>query len=105
MRCADARHFLLMQGPERSRILDVVYLDPMFREEKSARSRKEMQHLQALLPPEDETQSAELLFLAQQIAGKRVVVKRPLHAPELAEDPAPSHTLKGKSVRFDVYLT
>lgn len=105
LRCADARHFLLMHGSERSRILDVVYLDPMFREAKSARSRKEMQHLQALLPPEVETESAELLFLAQQIAGKRVVVKRPLHAPELAKVPAPSHTLKGKSVRFDVYVT
>ena len=105
LRRADARHFLLMQGPERSRILDVVYLDPMFREEKSARSRKEMQHLQELLPEESTGATEELFRLALVVAGKRVVVKRPLHAPELAGNPPPSHTLKGKSVRFDVYMT
>jgi 16S rRNA (guanine1516-N2)-methyltransferase len=103
LRCADARHFLRMLG-ERSGILDVVYLDPMFREEKSARSRKEMQHLQNLLPEQTAAETEELFRLALGVAAKRVVVKRPLHAPELAENPPPSHTLKGKSVRFDVYL-
>jgi 16S rRNA (guanine1516-N2)-methyltransferase len=105
VRCADARHFLRMQGGERSKILDVIYLDPMFREKKRARSRKEMQHLQELLPEQNPAELDELFRLALGVAGKRVVVKRPLHAPELAENPPPSHTLKGKSVRFDVYLT
>ncbi|MCC6151918.1 MAG: class I SAM-dependent methyltransferase [Planctomycetes bacterium] len=104
LRCADARHFLRMSD-ERSNILDVVYLDPMFRVKKSALSRKEMQHLQELLPAQSEIDLHELFALALRTAGKRVVVKRPLHAPELSENPAPSHTLKGKSVRFDVYLT
>lgn len=101
--CADARHFLRMMD-ERSTILDVVYLDPMFRQNKSARSRKEMQFLSDLLPEQSRQDLQELFELALRVAGRRVVVKRPLHAPELAENPAPSHALKGTSVRFDVYL-
>ena len=103
--CADSRHFLRMHAGERSSILDVIYLDPMFPEAgKRARSRKEMQHLQAILPPQPALELQELFQLAMGVAARRVVVKRPLHAPEIAENPPPSHCLKGKSVRFDVYI-
>lgn len=78
---------------------DVVYLDPMFPERrKSALVKKEMQYFQALLGDDD----AEALFeAAKNCATKRVVVKRPNHAPELAK---PNHTIPGKTVRFDVYV-
>lgn len=103
--CADARNFLRLSAGERSKILDVIYLDPMFpQNQKAARSRKEMQHLQALLPPPDPVELAELMQLALSVAARRVVVKRPLHAPAIVENPAPSHSHRGKSVRFDVYL-
>ncbi|MFQ5693538.1 MAG: class I SAM-dependent methyltransferase, partial [Nitrospinota bacterium] len=36
-------------------------------------------------------------------AAGRVVVKRPLHAPPLAA--GPDWVLRGRSTRFDVYLT
>ena len=45
---------------------------------------------------------AGLLALARARARRRVVVKRPLHAPTLAPDT--SLVFKGRAVRFDVYL-
>jgi 16S rRNA (guanine1516-N2)-methyltransferase len=91
----DAREIMETQQ------FEVVYLDPMFPERrKSAQVKKEMQYMQALLGKED---GAELFEPALQCATRRVVVKRPIHAPRIAETPAPTHVLKGKSVRFDVY--
>jgi len=79
---------------------DVVYLDPMFPpRQKSAQVKKEMVLLQALLGDEA---SAELLPRMLRLARKRVVVKRPRHAPWL-EERKPSFTLEGRSSRFDVY--
>jgi len=46
--------------------------------------------------------ASELLPLALERTRYRVVVKRPAHAPFLAES-KPSYSLKGKSTRFDVY--
>lgn len=78
---------------------EVVYLDPMFPERrKSAKVKKEMQYMQALLSHED---GSELLQPALQCATRRVVVKRPAHAPLLKANP--THQYKGKTVRFDVY--
>lgn len=81
---------------------DVVYLDPMFPDRrKSAKVKKEMQYMQELLGQDD---GSELLAPALQAATRRVVVKRPVHAPQLHSVAQPSHVHKGKSVRFDVYL-
>lgn len=44
-----------------------------------------------------------LLNLAIQLAGKRVVVKRPDYAPWL-DDRKPSMTIETKKNRFDVYV-
>ncbi len=81
---------------------DVVYLDPMFPpREKSARVKKEMQLFHQLLG--HDPGADELLTPALELAGKRVVVKRPPAAPPL-EGPEPTVQLKGKSQRFDVYV-
>jgi 16S rRNA (guanine1516-N2)-methyltransferase len=40
---------------------------------------------------------------AWQQPASRIVVKRPVRAPALGTQ-APSHSLTGKSVRFDVYV-
>lgn len=81
--------------------VDVVYLDPMFpRRQKSARVKKEMLIFQTLL--QDTEPGPELLVAALDRARYRVVVKRPLKAPPLNER-APSFSLKGKAIRFDVY--
>ncbi|MCC7507981.1 MAG: class I SAM-dependent methyltransferase [Planctomycetes bacterium] len=82
---------------------DVVYLDPMFPDRrKSAKVKKEMQYMQDLLGHED---GNDLLEPALQAATRRVVVKRPVHAPPLPSAAKPTHVHKGKSVRFDVYMS
>ena len=82
--------------------LEVIYLDPMFpHSSKSRLVKKEMQWLQQLCGADAD--SPELLDIALQKATKRVVVKRPRKAPAL-EGPTPSHTIDGKTIRYDVYM-
>lgn len=79
--------------------VDVVYLDPMFPERtKSAAVKKKFQLLHLLEHPC--ANQEELLSAALAAAPRKVVVKRPIKGPHLA-GVAPSHTLKGKAVRFD----
>lgn len=81
---------------------NIIYLDPMFPEKNnSALVKKEMQILQELIGSDSD--SDQLLNLALAKATNRVVVKRPKGAAYLAEK-KPSYEIKGKSVRYDVYL-
>ncbi|MFZ4076380.1 MAG: class I SAM-dependent methyltransferase [Legionellaceae bacterium] len=80
---------------------DVVYIDPMHPiRQKSALVKKDMQLLQHLVKPDEDT--ADLIQLAITRTQKRVVVKWPQH-----EKPSypPDFSLPGKTVRFDVYLS
>lgn len=82
--------------------VNVVYLDPMFPERrKSARVKKELQMLQMLMT--DAPYGEKLMGAALKTAEKRVVVKRPRRAAFFANQP-PSHSLTGKTIRFDVYI-
>lgn len=87
------------------RTCDVIYLDPMFPQRgKSAAVKKEMALFQRLLDGSGAVDDSDRLLqwaLQQDVA--RVVVKRPLKAPHLA-DHRPSHSVSGKAVRFDVYV-
>ncbi len=93
---------------------DFVYLDPMYAApaasgqqtlpKRSAAPRKEMVVLQELsdrLMPVG-SDAAGLLESALAVAGKKVIVKRPLHAPSLA-NAKPSARLAGRAARFDIY--
>ena len=99
---ADARA-VLAALPDAERP-DVVLLDPMFPERrKSARAKGEMQLLQLLLgatPEED----APLLAAALAEARRRVVVKRPAHAPPIAGARSPDLAVAGRAARYDVYV-
>ena len=82
-------------------IPDIIYLDPMYpKKKKSSLQRKEMLLLRELVG--EDKDSHELFQLAKTRAKDRVVVKRPLPAPAVAEDV--SYTVKANTVRFDVYL-
>ena len=84
---------------------DVVYLDPMYPDEgrvKSALPKKTMQIFRRLLDGDEDAN--ELWEAAMQAARKRVVVKRPMHAPSLGSH-KPNHSFEGKTARFDLYLT
>lgn len=81
---------------------DVIYLDPMFPErQKSAAVKKDLQVLQMLLTDAPVQDEADLLAQAL-IYAKRVVVKRPRHAPRLGNLPC-SGSIEGNSTRFDLY--
>lgn len=78
-----------------------IYLDPMFppKRKKSAALRKERSLLHKL--GIDESGGSDLLAIARQCATDRVVVKRPIDAPPLADGVIAAYA--GKLVRFDVY--
>jgi 16S rRNA (guanine1516-N2)-methyltransferase len=96
----DARQLApdILQG------VDVIYLDPMFPErDKSAAVKKEMALFQRLLHDGGTIEDAgDLLVWAVDQDVARVVVKRPPRAPLLAGR-EPSHQLRSKAVRYDVY--
>ena len=80
----------------------VIYLDPMFPERnKAAAVKKEAAMLQHLADQADDSESLWQWAWDQPV--ERIVVKRPLRAPILGHI-RPAHTLKGKSVRFDVFI-
>ncbi|HET8985796.1 MAG TPA: class I SAM-dependent methyltransferase [Trueperaceae bacterium] len=96
---ADAREVLptLQAG--------VVLLDPMFPASAStAAPKKGMNLFRELLPGAAafEEEHAQLLMAARRSATRRVVVKRALRSPHLA-GVAPSGSLSGRTVRFDLY--
>lgn len=80
---------------------DVVYLDPMFPPTRKAAERKPMRVLRRLVG--DDCDADQLLQVALKVARKRVVIKRPLHGPFLADRPTTVH--KGNATRYDVYMT
>lgn len=98
---ADAREYLAKLADKDKP--DVIYIDPMFdKPKKTAKSPKNMQLLQELLG-EPSVQELEQLFDAAMIAAKeRVVVKQPLKGRALKS--TPSHSFKGQSIRYDVYI-
>ncbi|PZW83684.1 16S rRNA (guanine1516-N2)-methyltransferase [Pseudomonas sp. 2848] len=79
----------------------VIYLDPMFpHRDKSALVKKEMRVFRPLVG--DDLDAPALLEAALALATHRVVVKRPRKAP-IIEGGKPSHSLEGKSSRYDIY--
>ena len=79
---------------------DVVYLDPMFpARRKSAAVKKKFQLLHRLERPCQDQEA--LLQAALAARPRKVIVKRPLKGPCLA-DVKPSYSLKGKAIRYDV---
>ena len=93
---ADSRE-LLLRGMD----YDVIFLDPMFpARRKKALPGKRMQYLGELLA-EAAVFDPEIIPLAQQSARSRVVLKRRPKDPAILQ---PDWSLKGKTVRYDVYL-
>lgn len=81
---------------------EVIYLDPMFpARTKSAAVKKKFQLLHQLEHPcENEI---ELFEAAQMLRPHKIVVKRMLKGPYLANK-KPSYSIKGKAIRYDCYV-
>jgi len=105
LRREDARALLAALAAPGEPRPDVILLDPMFPERGSALAKKEAQLLQALLGEgADPAEDAELFAAAVAAHPRRIVVKRPRHAPPIVPAPEPAHRFEGKSVRYDLYL-
>lgn len=82
--------------------VDCIYLDPMFTKENGkSLVKKEMQIFHNLAFYGD---NEKLFKIAIQKANNRVIVKRMLDSPLLI-NMQPSYQIKGKTVRYDIYLT
>lgn len=96
----DAADTLIRADPADE--FDVVLIDPMFpgAQKRKTAERKPLRVLRWLAG--DDADADKLWDLARCAASRRVVVKRPRHAPPLAgQKPAAAHA--GKGFRFDVY--
>jgi 16S rRNA (guanine1516-N2)-methyltransferase len=92
----DARELLPGMTP------DVVLIDPMHpAREKSALVKQEMRLLREMVG--DDGDAAQLLVVALGVARRRVVLKWPLRAEPMA-GARPSHSILGKSTRYDVFM-
>lgn len=81
--------------------VDVIYLDPMFPErQKSSLINKKLQLIQKMEAPCSEED--ELFDAAIKASPSKIIVKRPLKAPYLA-DRKPNYSLEGKAIRYDCY--
>ena len=95
---------LILQEMSEEARPDVIFYDPMFPEkQKSARSGKESELLKILCSITTPDNERDLLLLALGRCRKRVVVKRPIKAPEILSKP--QIVYEGRSVRYDVYLS
>lgn len=97
--CADSKFFLrnLEKKPT------TIYLDPMYpARQKSALVKKEMRIFRQFLAENDTGE--ELLEVSLNVAQKRVVVKRPMDAPFLANK-KPNAQIMSENTRFDLYFT
>jgi 16S rRNA (guanine1516-N2)-methyltransferase len=93
-----------LQGLSGADSPDCIYYDPMFESEgRKSLPGKESQFLAELVAPSSPEREADILQLALGRCRNRVVVKRSLQAPFIG-DFKPHHSIKGKSVRYDVYL-
>jgi 16S rRNA (guanine1516-N2)-methyltransferase len=94
----DATQWLLQ-----NKGVGVVYLDPMFppKRKKSALPPGHIQLLQSLVGDVNNEATENLFKAALNAATRRVVVKRPNHAPLMGSNPAAIH--EGKLVRYEVY--
>lgn len=93
----DAKALLPELAPE------VVLVDPMHPPRgNTALVKKEMRLLRAIVGSDPD--AADLMRVALAVASKRVVLKYPLRAEGMAGLAAPSHQIRGKTTRYDVYM-
>ena len=104
---ANSLEFLLQ---EHENFPDIIYLDPMFRDKKSAKSKKAMQIIELLTSAAEisedieDAENKKLFHMATLYAKYKVIVKRDNKGSVLVDFPKPDYVKMGKTVRYDVYL-
>ncbi len=93
----DAKALLPELAPE------VVLVDPMHPPRgNTALVKKEMRLLRAIVGSDPD--AADLMRVALTVASKRVVLKYPIRAEGMVGLAPPSHQIRGKTTRYDVYM-
>ena len=93
----DSKDILPTLNPE------IILVDPMHPPRgKASLVKTEMRQLREIVGTDDD--SAELMRVALACAQKRVVLKWPLRADSMEGIRGPSHQIKGKSTRYDVFM-
>lgn len=81
---------------------DVIYVDPMFpKSNKSRLVKKDMQIFREIVG--NDLDSSKILDSALKSNTKRVVVKR-MNKSNFLDNKKPNFSIKGTSIRFDVYI-
>ena len=82
---------------------EVVLVDPMHPlRGKTALVKKEMRLLRAIVGSDSD--AGDLMREALAAASKRVVLKYPLRASGMAKLVPPTHQIRGKTTRYDVFM-
>lgn len=93
----DAKSLLPELKPE------IILIDPMHPPRKnSALVKKQMRLIRDIVGTDED--SVELMKVALESATKRVVLKWPQKADFMPDIRRPSHQIKGKSTRYDVFM-
>ena len=83
---------------------EVVLVDPMHPPRgNSALVKQEMRLLRDIVGTDAD--ALDLMQVALKTTSKRVVLKWPLRAAPLADLAPPSHQIRGKTTRYDVFMT
>ncbi len=83
---------------------DVIYLDLMFSSsDKKSKSKKNMEIFKKLNINNLEQDPEEVLEQYLSFDSKRLIFKRPLKSP-LIKVRSYSHSIKGKAIRYDIYV-
>ncbi len=83
---------------------EVVLVDPMHPPRgSSALVKQEMRLLRAVVGTDPD--ALDLMRVALAAASKRVVLKWPLRAAAMDGLPPPSHQFRGKTTRYDIFMT
>lgn len=94
--------FEFKNSSEIDQIFDVIYFDPMYSEASSKNTpKKEMVLFRQWIGPDNDALRTAMIL--KQHASSRLVIKRSLKSHPLIE--SPSLQFKGKSTRYDVYLS
>ena len=83
---------------------DVIYFDPMYPEDKASNARRsDLKKINSILQIEGLASDSESTFtFLRSIPKTKLIVKRPLKVD--AFEGSINYQIKGKSVRFDIYL-
>ena len=86
------------------RSFDVIYFDPMYPEERASSARRsDLKKINSILEIEGLASDPESTFAyLRSIPKTKLIVKRPLKVD--AFEGSINYQIKGKSVRFDIYL-